>query len=98
MKQKIRKIICAFKGHDLGDKEEFECYIRDGRRFKYHGRFFRCERCEALVHIRGVRDREVAELIRITLKDMPFMGITSFKNYTSTYVHPDLRKKEKKND
>lgn len=67
----IKKLICAYKGHDLNDDEEFICYVRDGRRFKHNGRLFRCKRCRALIYIKGIRYKELANLIRITLADLP---------------------------
>ena len=99
MKNKIKKIICVFKGHSLGDKEEFRCYTRDGRRFKYHGRFFRCERCGALVHIKGIRNRELADLIRATLKGLPTLPLDVY-DYSAGYTLHELYglKKENKND
>lgn len=69
----IKKIICLFKKHELKDEPEFGCYIRDGRRFKYNGRIFRCKRCNATIHIHGVMDRELEDLIKTTLKDLPAM-------------------------
>ena len=65
----IKKIICLFKKHELKDEPEFKCYIRDGRKFKYNGRIFRCKRCNVAIHIHGVMDRELDDLIRTTLKD-----------------------------
>ncbi len=71
MRRLIKRVICAFRGHSLGDDMEFRCYIRDGRRFRHNGRLFRCKRCKALVYIKGMRYKELVDLIRVTLKDMP---------------------------
>ncbi len=67
----IKKLICLFKKHELKDEPEFRCYIRDGRRFVYHGRIFRCKRCDATVHIWGLMNREIKDVIAATLKDLP---------------------------
>lgn len=71
MKNKIKRIICALKGHNLGDNEESTCYIRDGRRFTYHGRVYRCKRCGLQILMLGIQPKEMAELFRATLEDLP---------------------------
>ena len=67
----VKQTVCVYKGHVLPLDPELRCYVRDGSRFVYHGRFFRCERCERLIRVTGLMQRELTELIRTTLEDLP---------------------------
>lgn len=78
MKHKLRSLICLIKGHKLKDEPEFRIYIRDGSRFKYNGRLFKCRYCGAFCHVRGLRDIDLKELIEATLKSVP--SINCWKN------------------
>ena len=71
MKKIIRAIICAYRGHRLPVEMEFWCYVRDGRRFTKNGRFFKCKCCGAWMHKTGLLQRELVELIEMTLKSLP---------------------------
>lgn len=86
----IKKIICAYSGHNLNDDAEFRCYIRDGKRFKHNGRLFRCKRCEALVYIKGVREKELADLIKATLEELPKIN-PAFPGYSYSVINKRFR-------
>ncbi|KKM02953.1 hypothetical protein LCGC14_1779260 [marine sediment metagenome] len=89
----IKSLICLFKKHELKDEPEFKCYIRDGRRFVYHGRIFRCKRCGAIVHIHGVMDTELKDLIETTLKDLPPGEFSHIFNDNKGYEFLDFYEK-----
>ena len=82
----IRRLKCLFRKHELKDEPEFRCYIRNGRKFVYHGRIFRCKRCNQAVHLSGIMAREIKDVIAATLKDLPagewsdiFGGVEHYK-------------------
>ncbi len=71
IKQIIRSVTCVYKGHKLPLEAEFSYYVRDGRRFKYKGRIFKCMRCGVIAQIFDLRMVELEDLIKTTLKDLP---------------------------
>ncbi len=93
IKQAIRSVICVCKGHKLASEKEFRCYIRDGRRFINHGRFFKCERCGIMLHIFGILSRELAALIETTLKDLPPLSLKEFSLSNLNYEFLNIYKK-----
>jgi hypothetical protein len=73
MYEKLRSLICLIKGHKIKDFDEaaIRIYIERDKQFVYHGRLFKCLRCNALVHIRGIRACEINDLLLTTLKSFP---------------------------
>ena len=76
----LNKIKCLLFGHIKSNKDTVltSIYIEEpygafyqGQRFIYDGRLYRCQRGRALIHIHGVLDWELVDLIKTTLKDLP---------------------------
>lgn len=95
----IKKLICLFKGHTSlnRDTETTSHYIRisagrgafcrDSERYEYDGRLYRCARCGALILHHGICSWELADLIDITLQDLPeaFFDFSTDYEFTRIY-------------